>query len=74
MDEIVITPSGPDALEAGLMVDDTGTRFVVLTFKELGGDPLIVTFAVPLFQSYMRLLNRTAEAATVEANWTAAAR
>jgi hypothetical protein len=69
MSEIVVTPSGPGALEAGLMIDEGGTRFVVLTFKEPEADPVIVTFTVPLFQDYVRHLTRTAEAAGDEENW-----
>jgi len=51
------------------MIDETGTRFVVLTFKEPGTDPVIVTFTAPLFQNVIATLNRTAEAAADEANW-----
>jgi hypothetical protein len=69
MAEIVVTPSGPGALEAGLMLDEHGTRYVVLTFKEPEGDPVIVTFEVPLFQSYVEVLQRTAAAAGDERNW-----
>ena len=69
MGEIVITPSGPAAMEAGLMIDDSGTRFVVLTFREPGADPLLVTFTVPLFQRYAEYLARTAAAAADEASW-----
>lgn len=69
MAEIVITPSGPGAMEAGLMIDDGGTRFVVLTFREPDADPLLVTFTVPLFQRYVDYLTRTAAATTQEANW-----
>ncbi len=39
-------------METGLMIDETGTRFVVLTFKEPEADPVIVTFTVPLFEKY----------------------
>jgi hypothetical protein len=70
MSEIVITPSGPGAMEAGLMIDDSGTRFVVLTFREPDADPMLVTFTVPLFQRYAAYLARTAEAAADEASWT----
>ena len=69
MAELVITPSGPGALEAGLMLDEHGTRYVVLTFKEPGGDPVIVTFEVPLFQGYLDVLKRTGDAAADERNW-----
>ena len=69
MSEIVVTPSGPGALEAGLMIDEGGTRFVVLTFKEPEADPVLVTFTVPLFQDYVRHLTRTAAAAADEENW-----
>ena len=69
MAEVVVTPSGPGAMEAGLMIDDSGTRFVVLTFREPDADPVLVTFTVPLFQNYVQYLARTAEAAGVEANW-----
>jgi hypothetical protein len=67
--EIVITPSGPGAIETGLMIDETGTRFVVLTFTEPGADPVLVTFTVPIFENFYRHLGRTAEAAVDEANW-----
>ena len=70
MAEIVVTPSGPGALESGLMLDEHGTRYVVLTFKEPEGDPVIVTFEVPLFHQYLAVLQRTADAATDERNWT----
>lgn len=69
MTATVITPSGPGAMEAGLVLDEEGGRFVVLTFKEPGGDPTLVTFTVPIFQNYVQHLVRTAEAAKVEANW-----
>ena len=70
MSEVVITPSGPGACEAGLMIDETGTRSVVLTFREPEADPAIVTFATELFDRYVGDLNRTAEAAKIEASWT----
>ncbi len=69
MGEIVISPRGPGAIEAGLMIDETGTRFVVLTFKEPGADPVIVTFNAPLFQNVIATLVKTAEAAADERNW-----
>ena len=69
MAEIVVTPSGPGALEAGLMLDEHGTRYVVLTFKEPEADPVIVTFLVPLFRDYLAVLERAAEAAADERNW-----
>jgi hypothetical protein len=69
MPEIVISPSGPGAIEAGLMIDETGTRFVVLTFKEPEADPVIVTFTVPIFQGFAAHLGTVADAALDEANW-----
>ena len=69
MGETVISPTGPGACEVGLMIDETGTRFVVLTFREPAVDPVIVTFTVPLFQDYVGYLRRAADAATVETNW-----
>ena len=69
MTERVISPSGPGACEAGLLIDETGERFVVLTFREPDADPVIVTFTAPLFDQYMTYLERTAAAAKVEANW-----
>lgn len=69
MAEVVISPSGPGAMESGLMIDETGTRFVVLTFKEPEADPVIVTFTVPLFEQYATHLQTVAKAATDEANW-----
>ena len=56
MTETVISPSGPGAIETGLMIDETGTRFVVLTFKEPGADPVLVTFTVPIFENFYRHL------------------
>jgi len=56
-------------MEAGLMIDETGTRFVVPTFKEPGSDPVIVTFTVPIFQDYVLHLAKTSEAASDELNW-----
>ena len=70
MTPTVITPSGPGAMEAGLVLDEEGQRFVVLTFKEPGGEPLLVTFTVPIFQNYVEHLVRTAKAANEEANWS----
>ena len=52
-------------MEAGLVLDEEGQRFVVLTFKEPGGEPLLVTFTVPILQNYVEHLVRTAKAA----NW-----
>ncbi len=69
MAEVVISPSGPGAMETGLMIDETGTRFVVLTFKEPNADPVIVTFTVPIFQNYVRHLATVSEAAADELNW-----
>lgn len=69
MAEVVISPSGPGAIEAGLMIDETGTRFVVLTFKEPDTDPVLVTFTVPIFEKFVSHLNRTAQAAGDERNW-----
>lgn len=69
MAEVVISPSGPGAMETGLMIDETGTRFVVLTFEEPEADPVIVTFTVPLFEQYATHLQTVAKAATDEANW-----
>lgn len=51
------------------MIDETGTRFVVLTFKEPNADPVIVTFTVPIFQNYVRHLATVAEEAADELNW-----
>jgi hypothetical protein len=65
----IITPSGPGAMEAGLVLDEDGQRFVVLTFKEPKGEPTLVTFTVPIFQNYVEHLVRTAKAADEEANW-----
>ncbi len=69
MTPTVITPSGPGAMEAGLILDEDGQRFVVLTFKEPQGEPLLVTFTVPVFQNYVEHLVRTAKAAGEESNW-----
>lgn len=69
MAEIVVTPSGPGAMEVGLMIDDGGDRFVVLTFKEPDGDPVIVTFTVPLFQNYLSVLQKAGHASLQEQNW-----
>lgn len=69
--EIVVSPSGPGACEAGLMIDEAGDRFVVLTFREPEAAPVLVTFTVPLFQQWVGYLGRTAEAAGDEANWQA---
>ena len=69
MTPTVITPSGPGAMEAGLILDEDGQRFDVLTFKEPQGEPVLVTFTVPVFQNYVEHLVRTARAAGEEANW-----
>lgn len=69
MAEVVVTPSGPGAMESGLMVDEAGRRFVVLTFKEPDADPVIVTFSPELFEPYVKHLNDVAAAARNEANW-----
>ncbi len=65
----IITPSGTGAMEAGLVLDEEGGRFVVLTFKEPKGEPTLVTFTVPVFQNYVEHLVRTAKAANEDANW-----
>ena len=65
----IITPSGTGAMEAGLVLDEEGSRFVVLTFKEPQGEPTLVTFTVPVFQNYVEHLVQTAEAANEDANW-----
>ncbi len=69
MTPTVITPSGPGAMEAGLVLDEEGSRFVVLTFKEPNGEPTLVTFTVPVFQNYVEHLVRTAKAANEDTNW-----
>ena len=51
------------------MIDETGTRFVVLTFREPEADPVIVTFTVPLFHRWLAYLGRTATAAEEEESW-----
>ncbi|NIJ31098.1 hypothetical protein FHT00_003077 [Sphingomonas insulae] len=51
------------------MIDETGTRFIVLTFKEPNADPVIVTFTVPIFQNYVRHLATVSKAAADESNW-----
>jgi len=56
-------------MEAGLVLDEEGQRFVVLTFKEPGDEPLLVTFTVLIFENYVEHLVRTAKAANKEANW-----
>ena len=56
-------------MEAGLVLDEEGSRFVVLTFKEPKGEPTLVTFTVPIFQNYVEHLVRTAKAASEDANW-----
>lgn len=55
-------------MEAGLVHDEEAQRFDVLTFKEPGGEPILVTFTVPIFQNCVEHLVRTAKAATEEAN------
>jgi hypothetical protein len=74
MPDIIITPSGLGAIEAGLMLDETGTRFVVLTFKEPGADPVLVTFTVPLFQNFVQHLDRVTQAAGDEDSWHTSSR
>jgi hypothetical protein len=69
MAEIVISPSGTGAIETGLMIDETGTRFVVVTFSEPDADPVLVTFTVPVFEQFYRHLGATAAAAADDANW-----
>jgi hypothetical protein len=65
----IITPSGAGAMEVGLVLDEEGSRFVVLTFKEPQAEPTLVTFTVPVFQNYVEHLVRTANAANEDANW-----
>lgn len=69
MADLIITPSGPGAMEAGLVLDDDGGRFVLLKYKEPQGNAVMVTFTVPIFQHYVEHLVRTAAAADVDANW-----
>jgi hypothetical protein len=69
MAEVFISPSGPGAMEAGLMLDKAGTRFVILTFNQPDVDPVVVSFTVPVFQEYVRHLTSTAEAAADDLNW-----
>lgn len=71
MAEVVVAPSGPEALDVGLMIDEHGDRFVVLTFREGEGDPVLVTFTVPLFERYAAHLARAADFARDERNWQA---
>lgn len=60
----IITPNGTGAMEAGLVLDEEGSRFVVLTFKEPQGEPTLVTFTVPVFQNYVEHLVQTARPLT----------
>jgi hypothetical protein len=69
MAEIVISPSGPGAIDADLMIDEVGARFVVLTFREPDADPILITFPIPLFQAFTAHLRTVEKAALDEANW-----
>lgn len=69
MTEIVISPSGPGAIDADLMIDEAGARFVVLTFREPDADPVLVTFPIPLFRAFTAHLGTVEKAAMDEANW-----
>ncbi len=61
MGEIVVTPNGRDALEAGTFTDDSGKTFVALTFRQESGDHVIVTFTPDLFRDYVGHLNRVVQ-------------
>lgn len=69
MPQIVITPRGLGAIESGLMIDETGERFVVLTFKDPEADPVLVTFTLPVFQGFVDSLTKSADAAADEFSW-----
>jgi hypothetical protein len=59
-------------MEIGFMIDEDAQRFVVLTFKEPDGDPVSITFTVPLFQNYLRELQKAGHASMQEQSWQAA--
>ncbi|WP_413061910.1 hypothetical protein ACLN6N_06070 [Sphingomonas carotinifaciens] len=53
MNEVVITPTRPDDLKVGTLVDDDGARFVVLGFAGPDEQPISVTMTLPLFEAYV---------------------
>jgi hypothetical protein len=67
--ETVISPNGPNAVQAGTLIDDRGDRFAVLRFQEPGGDPVIVTFPIATFHDLVRRMNETDRQTKDEAYW-----
>ena len=69
MAEIVITPTGTDAMQVGGFVDDNGNRFVGLSFEMDNGDHTVVTLTVPLFNAYAEHLAKAAKHLSTENYW-----
>ncbi|WIW88987.1 hypothetical protein K3M67_03115 [Sphingobium sp. V4] len=69
MAEIVITPTGTDALEVGAFIDNDGRRFVGLSFKMDNGDYTVVTLTVPLFNAYSEHLAKASAQFASEDYW-----
>lgn len=69
MAELVITPEGRDAIEAGFLIDEDGKRYVCVRFERPNDHAAIVTFTVPLFEDFARHMNNIATAARDESSW-----
>ena len=61
--EIVVTPTGKDAIEVGSLSDDAGERFVVIHFRQPDGDSVLVTLQPDLCDEFATHLGRVAEQA-----------
>jgi len=69
MAEFVITPQSTADLDVGGFFDDSGRRFVGLSFAMPGGDAAIVTFTPDLFQAYAAHLAKAAKNMAGEDFW-----
>ena len=56
MAEIVITPTGTGDIEVGGFHDETGKRFIGVSFAMTNGDHTIVTMTLPFYEAFTQHL------------------
>lgn len=70
MAEFVVTPQGRDAIEVGGFIDDTGARFIAMSFQRDGGDRAMITFTTALFKDFASHVRDVAHAVSDEDWWS----
>lgn len=58
-----------DTVEAGSIIDDDGQRFMIVKFAEPGGDELVISMTIPLFQAFAAHLGDLAEKSATREYW-----